>query len=198
MNAIATPKLSCARLLWGVAIFVLAAVLMSILPFRPAFNKSVSMEVGFYLITVKPRGTAYAEGTAVSYKYWAPDWAVLQYEKHFTEGMRFLKVVGAVPGDYLYSADEKVYRCKSPSMSKQCDLLAIRQVKDGLGNPLPWIKYDGERIPQGFYWLKSGEAKAKYAYDSRYLGVVPRTRIEGTVSPILTWGGLPDKESLAL
>lgn len=187
---------ACPRILWGVALTVLAAVVLSMLPWRPTFNKSVSMEVGFYLITEKPQGTAFARGTPVSYRYRAPDWAALIYEKHFSDGMRFLKVVGAVPGDYLFSEADKVYRCPTKVRDAGCELLAVRQVKDGLGNKLPAISYAGEQIPAGHYWLKSGEAKARYAFDSRYLGVVPRTRIEGTLSRIFTWGGLPDEESL--
>jgi type IV secretory pathway protease TraF len=173
------------RAFWGLAGAVLAVAAFHWQPYRIVFNHTPSAPLGFYLLD-KAASVPSAAGPMVGYRYVAPDWA-LKYQRTIPDGSLFLKVVGAVPGEYLQSEGDKVYACPDSVRDESCRLLSVRQRVDKQGAPLPIADYAMTRIPAGMYWLASGKVEERWAFDSRYLGLIPGVRFTGGVSPIFTW-----------
>jgi len=164
---------------------VAIVVLLHSQPYRPIFNTSPSEPEGLYLL--KHFGSHLPKvhlGELILFHYRAPAWAKGRY---YHNGARFLKNIGAVPGEWLFTRGLHQEVCPTDHFSrKTCHVLGTMLTHDNKGRPLYWPHWSGYRIPAGKYYM---QATYVYdSYDSRYYGLVNQSRFIGKLTPIFTWG----------
>ncbi len=178
------------KLTWGGSAILLGALALGAiglahLPFRPIINITPSEPYGLYDVTLFNRAAPpnLHLGEMVLFQYIAPSWAIGRYDP---EGAQFLKKVGAVPGEYLFTRKLQQWVCPTDTFGKGCQVLGQMMVKDPKGRPMHWPVWNGYRIPAGRYYMQS--TLVTISYDSRYYGLVSKYQLIGHLHPLLTFG----------
>lgn len=178
------------RLTWGgaamlVASFTITSLAIKALPWSLSINVTPSVPLGFYLLYETGPNAPYELGALVSFSYKAPDWAVPRPDYPKT-GANFMKYIGAVSGEYLFTDKGAVYACRSPQLDVElCRPLGTLRAMDKKGQPFPQKNWAGEKIPDNYVFMSA--TRVVTSYDSRQYGLVHRAAIRGHLVPVFTW-----------
>lgn len=173
--------LDAATLVVGVLFVV---VLVKALPFSIRINTTESLPLGLYVqdhrkspavgdlvIVAAPSPVAYQDPTVR---------ALLARNRDL------LKPVGALEGAYLSTVGAYVYTCPHENFpDRACTLLGVGAPTDSKGRPLHLWNFNRTKVPAGYAYLGSLRSHPR-ALDSRYLGLVPIDKSQGTTYPWLT------------
>lgn len=178
-------KLTWAKAAWILAATMLGLVLLSSLPGRPILNTSPSEPYGLYWVSFFPnRIPNLHRGELVLFHYRAPAWAKGRYDPN---GSRFLKEVGAIPGEWLFTKGGAQWSCPTDHfVTTGCEKLGVVLHKDPKGRLMHWPVWNGYRIPPNHYYMRS--ILVPISYDSRYYGLVSDSQLIGKLTPLLTFG----------
>lgn len=141
----------------------------------PALNRTQSVPVGLYW--VHPKAPAFVNrGDIVTFRFGsvAPEWALKVHASEIEKN--YMKFVIGIPGDQLVQRGPEVWVCRDA----RCGLAGVRKTRDMKGRPAPWAALPST-IPDGYYFLGSS---AKHGFDSRYLGLVRKSQINGYSAPL--------------
>ena len=190
----------CTRVLLRVmlvGVFSLGALMLfQAQPYRLYYNWTDSIPTGFYLVKSVKLATDSSipqeldriplrYGDLLTYTYQAPAWARGRYP--YETGDTFVKAVGALPGDRLYSVKNTHVRCSGETTanepnSKNCTVIAELLTHDRKGRRLHWVTYTGDTIPMDYVYMRG--TLSKNTYDSRYYGLVPAQRVTGVATKL--------------
>lgn len=175
---------------WGRATgIVVGAVLVgwacTLLPGRPIVNTSPSEPYGLYWVSFFPKKIPPLRlGERVLFHYRAPRWALGRYE---ATGAKFLKQIGAIPGEWLFTKGLAQWACPTDSFQlARCTKLGVIMRKDPKGRPMHWPVWKGYRIPPGEYYMQA--TYVPISYDSRYYGLVQNSQLIGRLTPLYLFG----------
>jgi type IV secretory pathway protease TraF len=156
----------------------LAAVVLlpAISPIAPAWNRTDSLPKGLYLAT-RFDGGILARGQIACFPYEAPSWAKTSY---LYKGEILCKRVLGLPGDILTTLSTGTNQVCHDG---HCESLGKLLSHDSKGRAVEHPVWDGTVIPQGAYYL--GSTRRPNSLDSRYLGLVQKTKIVKTLIPLL-------------
>lgn len=145
------------------------------------YNHTSSMPEGVYLIHEGQHPTHI--GQIVVVRYHAPKWAYKEGITGKTE--KFIKKIGALPGDHVIIRGRSIYRCPDASTPiKQCNNLGRRVQQHFDGYTFPGV-FLSPVVPKGKMYL---ESDSPLGFDSRYLGYFRLSKVIGVAHPILTYG----------
>lgn len=155
------------------------------LPFRPILNTSSSEPYGLYVVSLFHRQDppVLHLGERVLFHYIAPKWALGRY---YATGTRFLKQVGAVPGEWLFTRKGDQWVCLTDHFGRTCHVLGRMLLKDPKGRVMHWPRWNGYQIPKGEYYMQA--TYVPISYDSRYYGLVSEYQLIGRLTPVFTFG----------
>lgn len=158
-------------------------------PYRLYYNNTQSMPIGWYLSkrselnAINPK-----QEDILTYRPLIPYWAenIIPWSSKST----FIKKVGAIPGEYLYSRPEGIYACPVKIAFPEQDPLRCRFLgavisKTQKGDPIPLQelpRWEAYRIPEGYYYMYSD--RVPNSFDSRYQGLIPKHRLLGYATPL--------------
>jgi len=149
-------------------------------PYRLIINYTASEPEGLYLLHWLG-ADALRRGELVSFRYEAP-WPILPYTT-YPNGAGFLKRIAGVPGDRVQSKGGH-YVLTTPDGDTQSLGTALTQTPSGV--PVPYrAHYRGATIPVGRYYM-AGDGNPD-SYDSRYYGLISRSRIIGIDKLLWAW-----------
>jgi len=149
-------------------------------PYRLIINYTASEPEGLYLLH-RLGAAALRRGELVSFRYEAP-WPVPPYTA-YPNGTGFLKRIAGQPGDRVTSTHGRYVLTTTDGQTVS---LGTALTQTPLGVPVPYrAHYRGAPIPAGHYYMV-GDGNPE-SYDSRYYGLIPRSRITGTAQPLWTW-----------
>lgn len=86
-----------------------------------------------------------------------------------------IKHIGAVPGEYLFTKENKIYACHTKNATSDCRLLGECLSSDHKNRPLTCYQWQAYQIPKNNYYLMA--TRDKYSLDSRYFGLIPLANI---------------------
>lgn len=145
------------------------------------YNRTASMPMGIYVIHERQIPTH--AGQIVVVKYDAPEWAYKEGITGKTE--KFIKKIGAMPGDHVVEDGRSIYRCPTASTPvSQCVVLGERVKQEFDGYTFPSMFF-APTVPKGKIYLTSD---SPLGFDSRYLGYFNMSLVIGVAHPILTFG----------
>lgn len=177
------------KLTWKTAAYIMmigTAVVVGVraMPYGLIYNMTDSIPLGLYWISYG--STPKVGDIAVVARPPAERYSDPTTRKHLEKSpYRLIKRVGALPGDAIKLDGPMVLRCKQGD--KGCSLLGVLLEEDSVGAPLTAWPFDGEPLPAGAYYLGDPQMHPK-SFDSRYLGPIESRYIEGTATPLFTWG----------
>ena len=96
---------------------------------------------------------------------------------------KLLKNIGAIPGEWLFTAYPNIYVCAKNRLTKNCKILGGCIKKDKTGLPVFCQNWHGVRIPKNYFYLQSN--RIFNSFDSRYFGLVYIKNIHHKVKIIL-------------
>jgi conjugative transfer signal peptidase TraF len=162
-----------------VAAAIAAVVLaLAVSPVKPAWNKTASLPLGLYLSFAHDGNTPLARGDLACVSYERPKWATGEY---LYPGELLCKRVMGVPGDVLNTRDDATNEVCHEGM---CEDVGKPLSHDSSGRPLQHLTWKTDVIPVGMYYL--GSTRRLNSMDSRYLGLMPQSRIVKTLRPVWT------------
>lgn len=168
-----------------VASFAITSLVLKALPWSLSVNVTPSVPLGFYLLQETGPNATHELGTLVSFSYKAPEWTANRpgYPK---TGANFMKYVGAVPGEYLFTDKGAVYACRTSHLDvEMCRPLGTLRATDKKGRAFPQPHWLGERIPDNYLFMSA--TRIETSYDSRQYGLVHQAAVRGHLEPLLTW-----------
>lgn len=169
--------LTAATLVVGCA--VLAILYKAFVPYSLVYNTTASIPKGVYLAK-EVQGTSLTRGDTACFAYSSPLWA--QERAYFPEGRRLCKYLLALPGDSIEVRDGvlTVTHKGKEHPSLEVELAAA----DSKGRALPQDALSTGSIPEGMGLVLGPEHKN--SLDSRYLGLVPLSRLKHQLWPVFT------------
>jgi type IV secretory pathway protease TraF len=178
-------KLSWKSAAMLVAGFAITSMVLKGLPWSLSVNVTPSIPLGFYMLHETGPNATYELGTLVSFSYTSPDWAANRLNYPIT-GANFMKYIGAMPGEHLFTEAGAVYACRSAHLDVElCRPLGSLRAADSKGQPLPQNIWKGEQIPGDQLFMTA--TRVADSYDSRQYGLVHKAAIRGKLVPIFTW-----------
>lgn len=161
--------------LWMLIAWLVFAI-FEIQPWRLSVNRTDSEPPGLYLIHRLAPDTVLADGDLVAFSYLSP----FPFPPYSTwDRTTLLKRIAAGPGDVLTTSGRCQYANGAPL---GCALEETPTTKVSIPH---FAHFDGTPVPEGDYYLQGDGNPA--SYDSRYFGLVPRTRMLGTARPLWIW-----------
>lgn len=144
-------------------------------PWRIAINSTTSAPQGLYLVHFGVDSEELHRKAVVLIKYTCPKPCVAPFNQ-FHDGDQFLKTIAGVPGDRLAFEGNTVVLTEPDG---ERDELGSVLDHTPSGVPIPYhATFPPTPIPEGMYYM--GEKGNPAAYDSRYFGLVPESRVLGT------------------
>lgn len=145
-------------------------------PYRLVINRTASEPEGIYLIHRLSGQTVLHAGDLVSFRYIQP-WQERPYTT-YPDGTGFLKRIAGMPGQRVFTRG----RCQFiGDKSAGC---ALTRTPSGV--PVPhFAHFDGSPIPPDHYYMV-GDGNPD-SYDSRYYGLIPRSRIISKARLLWAW-----------
>lgn len=136
------------------------------------------------LYWVSPIKLAYTFDVSLPYKWWIEiSWFDLiqkgdyvsfkpPIENEYTKGKVLVKKVVCVEGEYLYVKGLDYY-CNGVYLGRA-------RTTDSKGRPVSPFVFNGE-IPKGYLFVMGENERS---YDSRYMGLIPKSNIQAKLIPI--------------
>lgn len=160
--------------------------LLADLPGRLAVNATASEPEGLYWVTPLPLTAPLLRGERVVMRYRCPlihKRCPFSQVAPYPDGSGFIKVVAGLPGDTVNS-HHGVYTLELPDGRHASLGHALARSPSGIPIPLR-MRWHQATIPAGEFFLSSTRSPA--SFDSRYFGLVPRSRITGRAHLLFTW-----------
>ena len=157
----------------------LAAVILTLVvsPIVPAWNRSSSIPEGLYLATDASAATVLARGQLACFPYENPEWVKKPY---LYKGEILCKYVMGMPGDIVKTTAGGANQICSAG---RCADVGVALKRDSRGDATSPPVFSDTVIPEGSYYM--GSTRRPNSLDSRYLGLVPKTKIVKTLVPVL-------------
>lgn len=144
-------------------------------PWRIAINSTTSAPQGLYLVHYGVQPQELHRKATVLIRYVCPTPCVAPFNQ-FQDGAEFLKTIAGMPGDRVAFEGPKVVLTEPDGTRDELGSVLDRTPS---GVPIPYhATFLPTPIPEGMYYM--GEDGNPAAYDSRYFGLVPESRVLGT------------------
>jgi len=162
-----------------IAAAALAAVVLTLAvsPIVPAWNRSDSIPKGLYVATAYSPDQPLVRGQLACFPYEQPAWAKRYY---LYKGEILCKHVLGMPGDTITTAADGT---NTICHDGKCASVGVALPKDSFGNDVKHPVWAGDVIPEGSYYM--GSTRRPNSLDSRYLGLIEKTKIVKTLVPLL-------------
>lgn len=163
----------------GGVFLILLRLWSAYVPWSLSWNTTASIPEGLYL--TERISTLPPAGDLVCFRYVAPTWAAPR--QYFHNGFRLCKHLAGVAGDRVVQRQGVFYVRNADGRTQ---LVGATQPADSSGRPIPQHALKLGVIPHGQV-VVAAPAHTN-SLDSRYLGYVPRDRIQWRVYPLWTYG----------
>lgn len=135
--------------------------------YKLGINNSQSEIPGIYAL--KPLHEKIKKHDLVAFD--SPNIPWIKKNNYLLRNSEFIKHVGAIPGEYLFTRFKTVYSCPTKKFNSSCHALGTCLTHDSQGNKIPCQQWNVDRIPENQYYMQS--IRDLRSLDSRYLGLIP-------------------------